>query len=73
MALEEQFDVFIPDEAAERMMGTDDWQQGMENVTMAELAAVVDEQMRRVGAPQSLAPEAAAGPVSNRESSPPAR
>ena len=43
MELEEHFDISIPDDAAEGMLGTDNWQQGMKNVTMARLAAVVDE------------------------------
>jgi hypothetical protein len=44
MELEEHFDISIPDDAAEGMLGTDNWQQGMKNVTMARLAAVVEEQ-----------------------------
>ncbi|MBN1909632.1 MAG: hypothetical protein JW818_07835 [Pirellulales bacterium] len=43
MELEEHFDVSISDATAEKMMGTNNWQQGMKNVTMAKLAAVVDE------------------------------
>jgi acyl carrier protein len=44
--LEDHFDISIPDEAADRVLGTDDWQAGVKNVTMAELAAVVDERTR---------------------------
>ena len=44
MELEEHFEITIPDEAAERVLGTDDWKQGMKNVTMAKLARLVDEQ-----------------------------
>jgi acyl carrier protein len=43
MELEEHFDVSIPDEAAERLMGTSDWQRGMKNVTMVKLAALIDD------------------------------
>ena len=46
MELEEHFDIAVPDETAERMMGTDNWQQGMKNVTMAKLASLVDDQKR---------------------------
>jgi len=75
MELEEHFDVFIPDETAERMMGTDDWQQGMKNVTMSKLAGVIDERRlaSRSDAEQADATEPAAGSVSDGESSPPAR
>ena len=44
MELEEMFDVSISDESAERMMGNDNWQLGMKNVTMEKLASLVDEQ-----------------------------
>jgi acyl carrier protein len=47
MELEEHFDIAIPDEAAERMMETDNWQQGLKHVTMAKLAALVDQQKQR--------------------------
>jgi acyl carrier protein len=46
MELEDHFDVVIPDEAAERMMGTANWQAGMHKVTMAGLAAMIDQQRR---------------------------
>jgi acyl carrier protein len=43
MALEEEFDVSIPDDEAEIMLGSEDWQQGMKNVTMRKLAATIDK------------------------------
>ena len=75
MELEEHFDVFIPDETAEEMMGTDNWQQGMKNVTMSKLADLIDELRlaSRGDAEQAHAREPAAGSVSDGESSPPAR
>lgn len=47
MELEEHFDISIPDEAAEHMMGTDNWQQGRKNITIAKLAAVIDDLRQR--------------------------
>jgi len=44
MQLEEHFDISIPDEAVERIMGADNGRKGMNNVTMANLAALVDAQ-----------------------------
>ena len=75
MELEEHFDVFIPDEAAVEMMRTENWQQGMKNVTMFKLAAVIDERRlaSRSDAEPSHALEPAAGSVSDRDASPPAR
>jgi acyl carrier protein len=44
MELEDRFDISLPDETLEGMMGTNNWQQGMKNVTMAKLAAVIEDQ-----------------------------
>ena len=44
--LEAHFAISICDQTAGRIVGTDDWQIGLKSVTMAELAAVVDEQRR---------------------------
>jgi acyl carrier protein len=46
MELEERFNITIPDDVAEEMMGTGDWQKGMKNVTMLKLARVIQEQQR---------------------------
>ena len=46
MEMEEEFDVSIPDEAAERLIGSKDWEQGMKNVTLAKLAALVEQQQK---------------------------
>ncbi len=46
LELEDRFDVTIPDDAAEAMLGTQNWQQGMKNVTMRKLAATIDERKR---------------------------
>lgn len=46
MELEEEFDVSIPDESAEQLMGSKDWEQGMKNVTLAKLATLVDERKK---------------------------
>jgi len=75
MELEEHFDVFIPDETAQKMMGTDDWQQGMKNVTMSKLADLIDELRlaSRSDAGQLRTLEPAARSVSDGELSPPAR
>jgi acyl carrier protein len=43
MELEEHFNISIPDETAKQMAGTDNWQQGMKNVTMSKVASVIDE------------------------------
>ena len=43
MELEERFNITIPDEEVAQMMGTDDWQRGMKNVTMEKLATLVDD------------------------------
>ena len=43
MELEEHFDIAISDETAVQLMGTDNWQQGMKNVTIAKLASMIDE------------------------------
>ena len=42
MELEDHFDVTIPDETAEEVLGTENWLDGMENVTMAKLASLID-------------------------------
>ena len=54
MELEEHFDTAIPDETVQRIMGTDNWEQGMKNVTMAKLASVIDDrrQMSQSGSAQ---------------------
>lgn len=60
MELEEHFEIAIPDETAERMMGSEDWQQGMKRVTMTKLASVIDDRRqmsRSSGAPPSGANE----------------
>jgi acyl carrier protein len=53
MELEDQFNIAIPDDTAERLLGTDDWQQGMKNVTMAKLASLVDER-KQVAQPDGI-------------------
>jgi acyl carrier protein len=47
MELEDRFDISLPDATLEDMMGTNNWQQGMKNVTMARLAEVIDSQTER--------------------------
>jgi acyl carrier protein len=47
MEIEEEFDVTIPDDTAESLLGSKDWQQGMKNVTLAKLAALVDERRKQ--------------------------
>jgi acyl carrier protein len=47
MEIEEEFDVSIPDDTAESLLGSKDWQQGMKNVTLAKLAALVDERRKQ--------------------------
>ncbi|QDU25386.1 Acyl carrier protein [Anatilimnocola aggregata] len=46
MELEEEFDISISDEAAERMLSSKNWKQGMNNVTLAKLSSLVDEQCK---------------------------
>ena len=43
MALEEGFDVSIPDDEHEIVLGSENWQQGMKNITMRKLAATIDK------------------------------
>ncbi len=43
MELEDRFDVSLADDSLERMMGSDDWQRGRNNVTLGKLAALVEE------------------------------
>ena len=43
MELEEGFSIVVSDEAAEKMMGSDDWQQAMQRVTIGELVALVEQ------------------------------
>jgi hypothetical protein len=40
--LEERFDITIPDDKVTQMTGSNDWQSGMNNVSMERLAALVD-------------------------------
>lgn len=47
MELEERFDITIPDDAAQQVMGTDDWQRAKATVTMSKLASMVDEQREK--------------------------
>ena len=42
MEIEDQFEITISDEAIENVTGTDDWQEGMKNVTMRDLAGIID-------------------------------
>jgi acyl carrier protein len=42
--IEDRFSISIPDETAEKMLGTEDWQVGLSNVTMQKLADAVDAQ-----------------------------
>jgi acyl carrier protein len=46
MELEDYFGVSIPDDRAEQMLETQDWEAGLKNVTMAKLAAAIEEQNR---------------------------
>lgn len=46
MELEDRFNITIGDDAAEKMMGTKNWRQGMANVTMSKLARIVEERRR---------------------------
>jgi len=46
MELEETFDVRISDDEAERMLGSKDWKQGMNKVTMEKLAALVEKRKK---------------------------
>jgi len=48
MEIEDHFGIKIPDDTAERMLGTNNWQQGMKSVTMAKLASVVEEQSKLI-------------------------
>ena len=41
MELEDRFNISIPDETAEEMLGDDDWQAGIKNVTVQKLADAV--------------------------------
>lgn len=43
MEFEEEFEITIPDDAAEAMLGSKDRQQGMNNVTLEKFAALIDE------------------------------
>ena len=56
MELEEQFNVTIPDDVAEEMMGTENWQQGLAKITMSKLARTIEEQQRRAGHTKIPAP-----------------
>jgi acyl carrier protein len=47
MELEEAFDLSISDESAERMMGGAPFQEGIKNVTMGDLAALVDKERQK--------------------------
>lgn len=47
MEIEDRFGVTISDQAAEGLMGTNNWQQGMKNVTIAKLASLVDDERQR--------------------------
>ena len=47
MELEERFDITIPDDAAQQMTGTDDWQRVRATITMSKLASMVDEQRKK--------------------------
>ena len=57
MELEDHFEISIPDDTAERLLGANDWQQGMKNVTMAKLASLVEEQKQVSQANGAQAPE----------------
>ena len=46
MHLEEHFGVSIPDESLQQAMGAGNFQQGAKNITISELASIVDGQMR---------------------------
>ncbi|MCH7728821.1 MAG: acyl carrier protein [Planctomycetes bacterium] len=41
MEIEDRFNISIPDETAEQLLETDNWQAGMKNVTMQKLADAV--------------------------------
>ena len=42
MQLENAFSITIPDDTAEELTGGQDWQEGMKNVTVQKLSALVD-------------------------------
>lgn len=44
MELEDHFGVTIPDEALTEVMGDDEWQTGIDRLTMERLAEIVDRQ-----------------------------
>jgi acyl carrier protein len=44
MELEDHFDVTIPDEAVSEVTGDDEWQTGIDRLTMERLAEIVDRQ-----------------------------
>jgi acyl carrier protein len=46
MELEEHFGVSIPDEAITDLTGDDDWQVGIDRLTMSKLAEIVERQKR---------------------------
>jgi len=46
MELEDRFDVSIPDKAITDVTGIDNWQAGINRLTMAKLADIVDQQKR---------------------------
>jgi hypothetical protein len=57
MELEEEFDITIPDDTAERMMGGKGGAIGLRQVTIAKLAETVAEQLgRRTQSAQQAAP-----------------
>ena len=56
--LEDHFGVSIPDESVHRVIGGEDFQQGIKNVTIAKLALIVDEQ-KLTRQPGSLQPQRA--------------
>jgi acyl carrier protein len=58
LELEEYFDVTIPDEAINNVTGDEEWQTGIDRLTMVRLAEIVDRQKRRVRCSTTPTPKA---------------
>jgi acyl carrier protein len=63
MELEDHFHIAIPDDTAERLLGTDNWQQGMKTVTMAKFASVVEELKQTSKGENRQAPQVTQSPL----------
>lgn len=46
MELEEHFNITISDASLNAIMGTDDWKKGIERITLADLASLIDALLR---------------------------